>query len=118
MSDLHVQIIWKTNPAKVTNTRVASSKLAEYQTNLGPAWDDIRTFTISSDPIPSPVPVVRLHDIDLHRDRKSQDFDVTFFDADDQKAAVIKTTAVKLQEFALRVLQQTTYSFQDAVDGK
>ena len=115
--DLYVQIIWKTNPTKVLTTRVSPERLAEYQANLGPAWDDIETFTVSVNPIAEyPAREVWLHDVEIQRDRNSQDFKLSLYDNDDKKAAVVKTTAVKLQEFALRVLQQTTYSFTDAVN--
>lgn len=114
--DLYVQIIWKTNPAKITTTRVSPERLAEYQANLGPAWDDIETFTVSVNPIPDAVYEVALHNIDIIRDRKSNAVTLNLFNRDDKKAAVINTTAVRLQEFALRVLQQTTYSFTDAVN--
>lgn len=118
---LYVRIVWKTNPAKVLNTRVASSQLAEYQTNLGPAWDDIETFTVSSNPIPDAVPTFELHNVDIERGRDffNQIFTINIFDKDDKKVATARNIgASKLQEFALRILQQTTYAFVDRVEGK
>jgi hypothetical protein len=59
---------------------------------------------------------VRLVNVDLNRNH--EDFILTLFDRNDKDVAVIHTDAVRLQEFALRVLTQTTYAFADAVHNQ
>lgn len=59
---------------------------------------------------------VRLSNTDIHQSRDRSTMDLTFFDKDDKQAAYIKSTPAKVQEFALRLLQQTTYAFEDLVN--
>lgn len=63
--------------------------------------------------VPEPAVEVRLSNVDIHASRDRTTMDLTFFDKDDKQAAYIKSTPASIQEFALRLLNQTTYAFQD-----
>jgi hypothetical protein len=67
--------------------------------------------------VPTAAVEVRLSNIDLHASRDRSTFDLTFFNKDDNQAAYIKSTPVDVQEFALRLLSQTTYAFKDLANG-
>jgi len=56
---------------------------------------------------------VRLSDIDIQRGTKEGDITLKIYDRDDNMVATITDTPSKLQEFALRILQQTTYRLAD-----
>ena len=55
----------------------------------------------------------RLSDIDIQRGTKEGDITLKIYDRDDNMVATITDTPSKLQEFALRILQQTTYRLAD-----
>lgn len=55
---------------------------------------------------------VRLANVDIVR-MQGGTVQMKLYDRDDNAVALIEDDAVKLQEFALRILQQTTYTFAD-----
>lgn len=60
-----------------------------------------------------PAKEVRLSNVDIRQSRDRSIMDLTFFDKNDKQAAFIKSTPDQIQKFALQLLQQTTYAFQD-----
>lgn len=57
--------------------------------------------------------VVRPSGFDYSYDKGEGVYNLNVFDTDDRKVAVAKFEPVKLQQFALNMLQQTTYRFTD-----
>lgn len=106
-----VTIKWKRNAEPLVTSIVNPSEALKYMNGLLENHAaDIEDWSITGN-----LPVeVRLANVDTVRN--GMDFTVKLFNKDDKQVAVIKTDAVKLQEFAVRVLNQTTYSFTDAVD--
>lgn len=86
--------------------------VANYIANL-PA-EKLTSYTVTVGSMAAvPATEVRLSNVDIHQSRDRSIMDLTFFDKDDKKLVFIKSTPAKVQEFALQLLQQTTYAFQD-----
>lgn len=92
-------------------TRVAPDRLTHYLGNL--VMEDVTGIKYGAD---AATQEFRLGQVDIHQSRDRSTFDLTFFDKDDKQAGYIKSTPVKVQEFALRLLQQTSYAFQDLAE--
>lgn len=86
--------------------------VAGYIANL-PA-DDLTSYTVAVGSMTAlnPAVKVRLADVDIAR-LSSGKVLMKLYDRSDKAVAVIEDDAVKVQEFALRVLQQTTYALAD-----
>lgn len=56
---------------------------------------------------------IRPSGFDYSYDKAEGVYNLNVFDTDDRKVAVAKFEPVKLQQFALNMLQQTTYRFTD-----
>jgi len=91
-------------------TLVDPDRLTVYLGNL--VMDDITGIKYGGD-VPEPAVEVRLSNVDIHASRDRTTMDLTFFNKDDKQAAYIKSTPASIQEFAIRLLNQTTYAFQD-----
>lgn len=92
-------------------TLVDPQRLTVYLGNLN--MDDVAGIKYGADAKPQEF---RLAQVDINQSRDRSTFDLTFFDKDDKQAGYIKSTPVKMQEFALRLLQQTSYAFQDLAE--
>lgn len=89
-------------------TLVDQFNLSTYLGRLN--MDDVTGIRYGKDVDPVPADI-RLANVDVTRN--GSDFAVKLFNRDDKQVAVINTDAVKLQEFACRILNQTTYAFDD-----
>lgn len=96
----------------VVQTMMDDHMVASYLANL--PTDTLMGYTVMVGSMAAvPATEVRLSDVDIHQSRDRSTMNLTFFDRGDKRLAYINSTPVKVQEFALRLLQQTSYAFQD-----